>query len=432
MDLYTAGSQLPEEVKKQILSYKPVRHGNQHGDALRVKTSVVELHRHQNAEGKKTCGWKNRKKYKQTDTSNLRPVNGKSHHHVAVVNTAIVKEDAVRQKQTYDQLMSDNGVVGINKVLADNAKSRDTTENGSEDLETTKIQIATLQAHKESSGNIERNQKKTDKDDNADQILFNGNEGQFVLVAERPVVSRQTSETKPENSGLNTSLTDHIKGVEHCIDTTEEAGIKTKFVIEKTSGKYHCSNCERVFKSRAGVYSHVRSVHRRSYVYRCSHCDKTFMFKPHYIGHMNKHNQVKPFICEKCDKSFGYKPALNLHQKSCTGKKTNQNFPTKSGTKHKVLCDICGTALSSKSALKQHYTYVHSNRSSQVCHDCGKCFKTDATLKRHSRISHGDGKARQYSCEKCGLKFKQVEVLRQHLKRHNKDFKVYCETCGKG
>jgi len=212
----------------------------------------------------------------------------------------------------------------------------------------------------------------------------------------------------------------------------KQDNLKVNSVTSKPNkgGNFNCQKCNRVFKSRTGIYNHIKGVHNKRYSFQCNICDKTFLFKPHYIGHMNKHKQEKPFVCEKCDKSFRYKQTLKVHWKSCTGVKYDEQKNGGCTRRSRVLCDICGLDLSSKSALKQHHVYVHSDKPQQVCHDCGKCFKTEATLKRHLHVAHQDVKVKKYKCDTCGLQFKQAEVLRQHMKRHNKDFSIYCETCG--
>lgn len=204
---------------------------------------------------------------------------------------------------------------------------------------------------------------------------------------------------------------------------------KGKLVLQNKGGNYSCSKCERVFKSRTGIYYHMKGFHSQGYSYRCKVCEKTFLFKAHYVGHMDKHNQKKPFSCETCYTPFRYKHTLNAHKKSCTCTGVKQSRSS-SNQKSYVLCDLCGANLSSKSALKQHHIYMHSDHPKQMCQDCGKCFKTEATLKRHIKTAHQDGKIRSYSCDKCGVKFKQAEVLRQHMMRHDKNFSIYCETCG--
>jgi hypothetical protein len=51
--------------------------------------------------------------------------------------------------------------------------------------------------------------------------------------------------------------------------------------------------------------------------YVCYLCDKNFLFKEHYEGHMNVHNNIKAFKCPKCSREYAYKTSLRLHLKRC-------------------------------------------------------------------------------------------------------------------
>ncbi|KAL4232727.1 hypothetical protein ACF0H5_007415 [Mactra antiquata] len=202
------------------------------------------------------------------------------------------------------------------------------------------------------------------------------------------------------------------------------------------SNQIKCDKCDKKFSSLSGLRNHSKSAHRKESLYKCQTCKRSFLYKSHYMGHMNKHNDTKPFACKKCEKPFSYKTACQVHEKNCN----NGNFymthnadgSKKDCVESDFLCDICGVGgLKSKSSLKMHHFYAHSDTSQCVCTLCGKFVKGIYSLRRHMKTQHEEN-VRKYPCSLCDKSFTQRHVLKDHLKLHNKEYSCFCETCGKG
>ncbi|XP_053396943.1 zinc finger protein 37-like [Mercenaria mercenaria] len=196
-----------------------------------------------------------------------------------------------------------------------------------------------------------------------------------------------------------------------------------------------CKECDKTFSSMSGLRNHVKIIHKNSTLYKCEHCDMKFYYKSHYLGHVNKHLDVKPYSCKTCQKPFRYKVACHLHEKTCCSENYyithNPDGSLKEAVKCKFLCDICGLELTSKSSLKMHHYYTHSDDTTTVCSLCGKSFKGTYSLQRHMRNAHEDTGVR-YTCPECKKEFSQQQIFKQHLKIHKKAYTCFCETCGKG
>lgn len=66
--------------------------------------------------------------------------------------------------------------------------------------------------------------------------------------------------------------------------------------------------------SQSASYSRT-SMTRTPYI--CLLCGKRFLFKDHFEGHMNVHNNLKSFACPRCSRKYAYKTSLRLHMKRC-------------------------------------------------------------------------------------------------------------------
>lgn len=141
----------------------------------------------------------------------------------------------------------------------------------------------------------------------------------------------------------------------------------------------HCKECDKTFSSVSGLRNHVKIKHKKRTLYQCKHCEMKFYYKSHYLGHVNKHLNVKPFSCKTCQRPFRYKVACHLHERTCLRENFyithNSDGSLKQTPKSKFLCDICGLALTSKSSLKSHHYYTHTDDTTTVCSLCGKSFK---------------------------------------------------------
>ncbi|XP_025093322.1 zinc finger E-box-binding homeobox 2-like isoform X37 [Pomacea canaliculata] len=116
--------------------------------------------------------------------------------------------------------------------------------------------------------------------------------------------SMRSSSGKRQSTATSASL--------HCSQTQLET---------KATWKWQCSDCSRTFNSQPGLHIHIRQHHLRHFKYVCEVCSQGFMIRGHFVGHMNKHNGIKPFQCPDCSNSYFHKTALQRHQAEACGKK---------------------------------------------------------------------------------------------------------------
>lgn len=240
-------------------------------------------------------------------------------------------------------------------------------------------------------------------------------------------------------SNLNRHVREIHSGVRHKCSKCDKTfkgkhDAKMHELYGHTSG-LQCKECDKKFSSVSGLRNHVKIKHKKSTLYQCKHCEMKFYYKSHYLGHINKHLNVKPFSCKTCEKPFRYKVACHLHEKTCSRENFyithNSDGSLKQTAVSKCLCDICGLELTSKSGLKLHHYYTHTQDTTTVCSLCGKSFKGTYSLQRHIRNAH-ENTGTIYPCPDCGKEFSQQQILKQHIKIHQKAFTCFCETCGKG
>ncbi|KAG5684770.1 hypothetical protein PVAND_013983 [Polypedilum vanderplanki] len=149
---------------------------------------------------------------------------------------------------------------------------------------------------------------------------------------------------------------------------------------------------------------------------KCHICGKQIE-KNRLEGHINKHNNIRPFKCNECEKTFYCKQLLRLHKSSIH-------------TNIKVKCDQCDKFFPSARALYAH-TLRHKNQDRYVCEMCEKKFNNSNSLKRHMAIHSG---VREFVCTICGVGFYRKFNLDVHIKNvhhQTKEFACNIDACKK-
>ena len=154
--------------------------------------------------------------------------------------------------------------------------------------------------------------------------------------------------------------------------------------IEYHKNPLVCKYCQKTFISDCGFQRHINLHEGTLKKYMCDVCGTVVCNLHTFEGHMNRHNNVRPFSCEKCGRSYENRDHLALHKKcsrSCDGES------------------------------KELY----------VCHSCGKGFTYKRHYRRHTLYAHKEPSCR---CNVCGRMLKSPDCLRAHLKTHKRQYVV--------
>ena len=76
--------------------------------------------------------------------------------------------------------------------------------------------------------------------------------------------------------------------------------------------------------------------HAGQYRFHCKICKKGFMKKGHYEGHMNMHDNKRPYLCHICHKGFGVKTNAQQHLRNVHGLYGVEVYTWKEGLTGKI------------------------------------------------------------------------------------------------
>jgi len=220
-----------------------------------------------------------------------------------------------------------------------------------------------------------------------------------------------------------------------------------------------CGICNKEFKARGALKTHVKIVHENQRSFPCPDCEKKFPSLSDLKRHLEAvHLGVKNFECDICLKKFSQRSQLERHMKSVHAKektgipkqrekmmvKPKEKLqPLNNGETSSYKCEICNKELKTKGAIVQHIKVVHENQRSFQCDKCDKKFPSPSGLKRHTEAVHQG--LRIWQCEICSNKFSQRVQLERHkraihvkgkssvLKKVDPRPKnILCDICGMG
>jgi len=146
--------------------------------------------------------------------------------------------------------------------------------------------------------------------------------------------------------------------------------------LEKDSNeRYECSICNKIFKFRCLLQTHIEIVHEKKKPFQCDKCEYRSSTKVHLKDHINQiHEKNFKFKCDKCDKGFS---------------KTNQ--------------------------LRTHILAVHEKLKPYTCEICGKSYSQTSGLYLHTRKAH-EGKKQYYKhCEFCPYETSSKSQMDYHI-----------------
>ena len=145
------------------------------------------------------------------------------------------------------------------------------------------------------------------------------------------------------NMKFNLKVENMKKKSYSCFSCTDcgEKGMTVKNLnkhAEQKHGGMKCNQCEKSFKTIAGVRQHVQGAHADA-KHSCNFCGKTFSMKSALKTHINMHLGLKPYKCDKCDSNFRGLDSFSKHKRL---------------HKSEVTCQVCGKGLYKQEYLKSH------------------------------------------------------------------------------
>ena len=164
-----------------------------------------------------------------------------------------------------------------------------------------------------------------------------------------------------------------------------------------SGGKYHCSNCCKLYNTETELQQHVCVIKRLN----------------------TKQVKENKFECKTCGKLFFLKYILNRHIR-CVHEKIKQTYRCK--------YKGCGVKKTSQEELYEHIRSDHPVRR-YLCDTCPMSFNTSHQLESH-KVSHNKD-SRPYQCKYCEKKFGRSDILARHYIIHTGDKPYKCEVCEK-
>lgn len=99
----------------------------------------------------------------------------------------------------------------------------------------------------------------------------------------------------------------------------------------------------------------------------------------------NEQNE-RSYRCLICNSQFEVPYDIRSHIRE---RHVYKMFPPPTEPKREFICDLCGMAMKSKAAVKNHLL-IHTNTKSHPCTICGKKFRQNADRRIHERQHTGE------------------------------------------
>ena len=199
--------------------------------------------------------------------------------------------------------------------------------------------------------------------------------------------------------------------------------------IHATFGKckWVCKVCKKAFvynKAKHKGLSYKRfqkslEQHKQECNNICKLCGYFSDERANLLKHIAaRHSTAKPFACDICFFTFKTETFMYAH-------KINKH----TGEGGIYSCPLCPKQYPLLHSLNAHFKSSHliQKRDKKACNVCGKILDIN-TMKRHEDTH----KTKTVKCDKCPAVFKTDYHLKAHQRRHDKDYRYCCETCGKG
>ena len=239
---------------------------------------------------------------------------------------------------------------------------------------------------------------------------------------------------QPEKKMKSTIETMHIENSES-LPTHEEAFIicDGEKVIAKKERLIKQNRCD-LTKNPILSLEDISGTHYQQRLYHCHICQYSNSNKKVVTSHIKlKHLGEAPCHCSECDIPFSSRGTFYQHnvKHHPTRVAKRSLYARREQTEVLLSCPDCSFTSTTEYELAKH-SMIHTIPKSELfsCHVCFKDFRTQNALKSHFGRYHKRGEP--YSCDMCSYKSKFPFLLSLHIRRHTKDFSVFCDKCDKG
>ncbi|KAL9700481.1 hypothetical protein quinque_003922 [Culex quinquefasciatus] len=163
--------------------------------------------------------------------------------------------------------------------------------------------------------------------------------------------------------------------------------------------RHPCGYCEKTFKVKNDLHTHVKNVHLLENLFKCDTCGMEFRRKVALKYHLATHSDVYNFPCQQCDKKFKIYPLLHNHV-------------NRAHREASFKCEHCLRMFHTKSLWLDHIESVHEIQMRFVCEICVANFESQEKLAAH-RARHDNPK--KLECGQCLTAFPAPEPLADHM-----------------
>ncbi|XP_017841102.2 zinc finger protein 254 [Drosophila busckii] len=210
----------------------------------------------------------------------------------------------------------------------------------------------------------------------------------------------------------------------HSVQTTDEGSEpEQQQECKSTENSHQCEQCSESFARLSSLQRHVRQEHKSkpqsSKLHSCDQCDKQFRLRSNLQRHLQQHLPMpkrKLYPCTSCDKQFTTLASAQSHAQ----------YIHQEERPRPVMCEQCGIAVHSLSALKEHLL-CHTDDTPFECDVCQKRFKSSNRLKHHKETHD----PRKYICPECGKELNSRPTLNRHRLVHTDQMQHKCDYCGR-
>ena len=209
-----------------------------------------------------------------------------------------------------------------------------------------------------------------------------------------------------------------------------------KLSVIESIGRRRCTRCKS-FIPLSEYDEHIKEHAERENSKKCPHCDYTSSYGKRNV---DRHIIAKHIIAKHPEKSKTCQKFFKDGKKLCTRCKSliplseYEQHIQEHAEREKVVCNICGLLLCSKSSLEGHIAAKHTDTVRErkfFCEECGAGFWQNSHYRIHMRNMHTSSKL---PCPHCGEKIKPIYLNRHISSVHTPDSekKHQCQDCGKG